>query len=108
MCPKVVSAPTCIDTEVNLKLTYSWLWKFFSLNGSGTTENYPSERQAAAVRSVDGTTQVAKAASLEQGMQAAFVFATADRAAATLKVGPHLATSHVPKHHQPACLQLQI
>ena len=39
------------------------------------------------MRSVDGTTQAAKAASLERGMQAAFVFATADRAAAILKVG---------------------
>lgn len=58
---------------------------------SGTAENYPSERQAAAMRSVDGTTQAAKAASLERGMQAAFVFATADRAAAILKVGPWLA-----------------
>ena len=58
---------------------------------SGTAENYPSERQAAAMRSVDGATQAAKAASLETGMQAAFVFATADRAAAILKVGPWLA-----------------
>lgn len=56
------------------------------------TEHYPSERQAAAVRSVEGTTQAAKAASLERGMQAAFVFATADRAAATLKVGSCLPT----------------
>ena len=38
------------------------------------------------MRSVEGATQAAKAASLERGMQAAFVFATADRAAAMLKV----------------------
>ncbi len=41
------------------------------------------------MRSVDGTTQAAKTASLERGMEAAFVFATADRAAAMLKVGLH-------------------
>ncbi len=41
------------------------------------------------MRSVDGTTQAAKTASLERGMEAAFVFATADRAAAMLKVGVH-------------------
>ncbi|KAL0024653.1 hypothetical protein WJX77_006333 [Trebouxia sp. C0004] len=52
---------------------------------SGTTEKYPSERQVAAMRSVDGTTLAAKTASLERGMEAAFVFATADRAAAMLK-----------------------
>ena len=59
--------------------------------GIGTTEKYPSERQAAAVRSVDGTTQAAKAVSLERGMQAAFVFDTADKAAAILKVSSWLA-----------------
>ena len=41
------------------------------------------------MRSVDGTTQAAKAASLEKGMEASFVFATADRAAAMLKVNMH-------------------
>ncbi len=41
------------------------------------------------MRSVDGTTQAAKTASLERGVEAAFVFATADRAAAMLKVGVH-------------------
>ncbi len=45
------------------------------------------------MRSVDGTTQATKTASLERGMEAAFVFATADRAAAMLKVGVH--TSYV-------------
>ena len=45
------------------------------------------------MRSVDGTTQAAKTASLERGMEATFVFATADRAAALLKVGVH--TSYV-------------
>lgn len=48
------------------------------------------------MRSVDGATQAAKAASLERGMQAAFVFATADRAAAILKVGSWRAAS--PTH----------
>lgn len=57
---------------------------------TGPTENYPSERQAAALRSVDGTTRAAKAASLERGVQAAFAIPTADRAAAMLKVGPPL------------------
>lgn len=38
------------------------------------------------MRSVEGTTQAAKAASLERGVQAAFAIATADRAAAMLKV----------------------
>ena len=64
----------------------------------GTADSYPSERQAAAMRSVDGTTQAAKAASLERGMQAAFVFATADRAAAILKVGSWPAA--LPSHSQ--------
>lgn len=67
---------------------------------AGPTENYPSERQAAAMRSVDGTTQAAKAASLEKGMEASFVFATADRAAAMLKVSMHV---HHPASHAASC-----
>ena len=51
------------------------------------------------MRSVDGTTQAAKTASLERGMEAAFVFATADRAAAMLKVGvPHMVKQAGPCH----------
>ena len=53
---------------------------------AGTIESYPSGRQAAVMRSVEGTTEASKEASLERGGQAAFVFATADRAAAMLKV----------------------
>lgn len=64
------------------------------------------------MRSVDGTTQAAKTASLERGMEASFVFATADRAAAMLKVGLHLsdASRAVSLHTAvaaPSCVALR-
>ena len=56
---------------------------------TGPTENYPSAKQEAAVRSVEGASQAAKEAGLERGVQAAFATATADKAAALLKVSLH-------------------
>ena len=56
--------------------------------GAGPTEGYPSARGAAAVAAVEGVTKAAKEASLERGVQAAFAIATADKAAALLKVSP--------------------